>query len=95
MAVTVEPASPVVDQPAVFTVTVTPAEDGTPVQSVSIDFGDGMRCNSARPARPLPTCIGSTDDFTVTVVVRDVAGHETRQVLVISVVDPPVVIPEP
>jgi hypothetical protein len=94
VAVTVAPASPIVDQPAVFTVTVTPAEGGTPIQSVSIDFGDGDEVQLGSSSTTASHVYRETDDFTVTVVVRDVAGQETRQVLVISVVDPPVVPPE-
>jgi Bacterial Ig-like domain (group 1)/PKD domain len=94
VAVTVAPASPIVDQPAVFTVTVTPAEGGTPIQSVSIDFGDGDEVQLGSSSTTASHVYRETDDFTVTVVVRDVAGQETRQVLVISVIDPPVVPPE-
>jgi PKD repeat protein len=90
VAVTVAPASPIVDQPAVFTVTVTPAEGGTPIQSVSIDFGDGDEVQLGSSSTTASHVYRETDDFTVTVVVRDVAGQETRQVLVISVIDPPV-----
>jgi hypothetical protein len=94
LTVTVAPASPVVDQPAVFTVTVTPAEDGTPIQSVSIDFGDGDEVQLGSSSTTASHVYRETDDFTVTVVVRDVAGQETRQVLVISVIDPPLVPPD-
>jgi len=93
VTVAVAPASPIVDRPAVFTITVTPAEDSPPIQSVSIDFGDGDEVQLGASSTTASHVYGETDDFTVTVVVRDVAGQETRQVLVVSVVDPPVVEP--
>jgi Bacterial Ig-like domain (group 1)/PKD domain len=90
VTVAVAPASPFVDEAAVFTITVTPAEDGSPIQSVSIDFGDGDEVQLGSSSTTASHVYRETDDFTVTVVVRDVTGQETRQVLVISVVDRPV-----
>ncbi len=39
------PEAPTVGQPVTFTITVTPAEGGSPVKSVRIEFGDGDSAN--------------------------------------------------
>jgi PKD repeat protein len=84
--VTVSPASPAAGQPAVFTITVTPALNGSPVQSVRIDFGDGDSQNLGSGSTTVSHIYTEDGTYTATVRVRDSAGQESSQVIVLIVV---------
>jgi PKD repeat protein len=83
--VAVSPATPVAGNPAVFTITVEPAAGGNPVQSVTIDYGDGQQQALGTGSTSASHIYRQAGTYTVTVRVRDVAGQETTQVLVIVV----------
>lgn len=85
VSLTVSPQSPTANQPAVFTITVTPASDGAPVQSVTIDFGDGERLTLGSGSTTVSHVYSSSGTYTVTARVRDAAGQETVQTLVLIV----------
>jgi hypothetical protein len=87
VSVTVSPATPIEDQPATFTITVTPSADGNPIQSISIDFGDGARLSLGNASTTASHTYDSSGTYTVRVRVRDTEGQEVTQVLVVSVVD--------
>jgi hypothetical protein len=92
VSVTVVPSPAVEDEPATFTITVTPSgDDGNPIQSISIDFGDGNRLSLGNTTGTTGTTVSHTYDtsgtYTVRVRVRDTEGQEVTQVLVITVVD--------
>lgn len=92
VSVTVSPESPIAGQPAVFAITVTPATNGSPVQSVSIDFGDGTSRNLGNGSTSASHVYTRPGSYTVTTRVTDATGQQTSQVLVI-VVTPPATIP--
>jgi PKD repeat protein len=85
VTVEVTPATPVAGLPAVFTITVQPAAGGNPVQSVTIDYGDGQQQALGTGSTSASHVYRQPGTYTVTVRVRDVAGQETTQVLVIVV----------
>jgi hypothetical protein len=92
VSVTVSPAAPAAGQAVVFTITVTPAVNGSPVQSVRIDYGDGDSQNLGGGSTTASHVYSEAGTYTATVRVRDTAGQETAQVLVV-VVNPPAAIP--
>ena len=87
VSVTVSPATPIEDEPATFTITVTPSADGNPIQSISIDFGDGARLSLGNTSTTASHTYDTSGTYTVRVRVRDTEGQEVTQVLVVSVVD--------
>lgn len=89
VSASVSPASPTAGQPAVFAITVTPAANGSPVASVSIDFGDGATQRLGTGSTSVSHRYAGAGTYTVTVRVRDTAGQESSQVLVIIVLPRP------
>ena len=87
--VTVSPPSPIVDEPAVFTINVQPSNDGSPIQSVTIEYGDGQQQSLGAGSTTASHVYRSTGTYTVVVRVRDTTGEEITQVLVLTVVAPP------
>jgi Bacterial Ig-like domain (group 1)/PKD domain len=87
VSVTVSPANPVAGSPANFSITVTPAEDGNPVQSITIDFGDGDSRSLGRSSTTASHIYDEPGTYTVRVRVRDTEGQEVTQVLIVSVVE--------
>lgn len=87
--VIVSPPSPIEDEPAVFTITVEPAAEGSPIQSVTIEYGDGQQQTLGTGSTTASHTYRATGTYTVTVRVRDTAGEETTQILVITVVPDP------
>jgi hypothetical protein len=86
VSVTVLPASPVVDAPAVFTITVTNPEGAVPIQSISIDYGDGSQVTlPATGSTSASHVYTSTGTFKVTVRVSDSNGQRTTQTLTLVV----------
>jgi adhesin/invasin len=83
--VTVSPATPTAGQPAVFAITVQPATGGAPIQSVTIDYGDGQQQQLGTGSTSASHIYNQPGTYVVTVRVRDVTGQETSQVLVIVV----------
>ena len=92
LTVTVSPATPVAGQAAVFTITVTPATNGAPVQSITIDYGDGEQQSLGSGSTSAAHIYSEPGTYTVRVTVRDTTGEESSQVLVI-VVTPAAAIP--
>jgi PKD repeat protein len=92
VSVSVSPATPAAGQAAVFTITVTPATNGAPVQSVTIDYGDGSQQALGSGSTSASHIYSEEGTYTVRVTVRDTDGQESSQVLVI-VVTPPAAIP--
>jgi PKD repeat protein len=93
VAVTVTPTTPVAGQPVTFAIQVTPATNGNPVQSMTIDFGDGdRRTIGSGGSTSVAHVYAQAGTYTVTVTVRDTAGQETSQVTIIAVT-PPAAVP--
>src|SRR5215212_6941751 len=84
IAVTVTPEAPTIGVVVTFAITVTPAAD-VPVQSITIDFGDGSRTSLGASSTSASHVYSRPGTFTVRVTVRDVTGQETEQATVISV----------
>jgi len=89
IAVTASPESPTTGQPVTFSVTVTPATDGLPIKSVTIDYGDGSSRNLGSGNTSASHVYTSSGTFNVTTTVTDSANQTTSQVLVIVVGDAP------
>ena len=85
IALTVTPSSPLIGQVAVFAITVTPATDGSPIQSIRIEFGDGSSVDLGNSGTSVSHVYTSPGTYTVRVTVTDVTGQQTEQVTVISV----------
>lgn len=86
--VTVTPEAPVAGQPVTFAITLTPAENGNPVQSMTIDFGDGDRRTLGTGSTSVAHVYSQPGTYTVTISARDSAGQETSQVVIIAVQAP-------
>jgi adhesin/invasin len=95
VSVTASPETPAIDQPVTFSIEVTPATDGPPVQSISIDYGDGDRQSLGTSSTTASHIYDKEGTYTVKVTVRDTTGQESSQVLVIAVVPEPVPTPTP
>jgi adhesin/invasin len=95
VSVTASPATPAIGEPVTFTIEVTPATDGAPVQSISIDYGDGHRQSLGTSSTTASHIYEEDDTYTVKVTVRDTTGQESSQVLVIAVVPTPIPTPTP
>ena len=95
LSVTASPATPAIGEPVTFTIEVTPATDGAPVQSISIDYGDGHRQSLGTSSTTASHIYEEDDTYTVKVTVRDTTGQESSQVLVIAVVPTPIPTPTP
>jgi hypothetical protein len=87
VSVTVSPATPVAGSPAIFSITVTPADDGDPIASIRIDFGDGESRSVGTSSTSASHVYDDPGTYTVRVRVRDTEGQEVTQVLVVTVVD--------
>lgn len=85
ISLTVTPSSPLIGQVAVFAITVTPATDGSPIQSIRIEFGDGSSVDLGNSSTSVSHVYTSPGTYTVRVTVTDVTGQQTEQVTVISV----------
>ncbi len=85
ISLTVTPSSPLIGQVAVFAITVTPATDGSPIQSIRIEFGDGSSVDLGNSSTSVSHVYTSPGTYTVRVTVTDVTGQHTEQVTVISV----------
>jgi PKD repeat protein len=85
VSVTASPTTPGAGDPVVFSITVTPATGGNPIQSVTIDYGDGQQQSLGTGSTTAGHVYSQPGTYTVTVRVRDVAGQESSQVLVIVV----------
>jgi PKD repeat protein len=93
VAVTVTPATPVAGQPVVFAIQVTPATNGNPIQSMTINFGDGERRTlGSGNSTSVAHVYSQAGTYTVTIAVRDTAGQESSQVTIIAV-QPPAAVP--
>jgi adhesin/invasin len=84
------PAAPAVNQPVTFTITVTPAapaDGGSPVESVEIDFGDGDSADLGAVSGTTTAMhiYANPDSYTVQVTVTDTANQTTSQAVVIVV----------
>jgi PKD repeat protein len=89
IAVTVTPATPVVGQPVTFAIEVTPATNGNPIQSMTIDFGDGQRRTiGSSGTTSVAHVYSKTGTYTVTITARDTAGQDSSQVTIIAVQPP-------
>ena len=81
VAVTVTPATPIAGQPVTFAIQVTPATNGNPIQSMTIDFGDGERRTiGSGGSTSVAHVYAEAGTYTVTVTVRDTAGQDSSQV---------------
>jgi adhesin/invasin len=85
VSVTVTPTTPVVGEPVVFAITVTPPADGAPIQSITVDFDDGTTLNVGSASTSVAHVFSRGGTYTVTIEVRDVTGQTTEQVVVVVV----------
>jgi len=93
LTVTVDDATPTVGDAVAFTIGVTVPEGGLPIQSITINYGDGTRQTLGNIGTTVAHQYTAEGTYTVTVRARDTAGVEVTQVLVIvvgPVVTPPV-----
>lgn len=87
VSVTVSPANPVAGSPANFSITVTPADGGNPIDSIRIDFGDGDSRSLGTSSTSASHVYDEPGSYTVRVIVEDTEGQETSQTLLITVVE--------
>jgi len=85
ITITAAPQTPQVGHVVTFTVAVTPASGGAPVQSVRIDFGDGSSVNLGTSGTAVTHVYSAAGTYSVRVVVRDVNGQESQQVTILNV----------
>jgi len=89
VAVTVTPETPTAGQPVTFVIQVTPATNGNPVESMTINFGDGERRTiGSGGSTSVAHIYAQPGTYTVTITVRDTAGQDSSQVLIIAVQAP-------
>jgi PKD repeat protein len=89
ISISVSPTSPIEDQPATFTITVTPASSGNAIRSVRLDFGDGdfEDLGAVSGTTTQTHTYGSDGSKTVTVTATDSAGQTASQSVVIEVIN--------
>jgi PKD repeat protein len=85
IAVTASPTDPTIGQAVTFQIAVTPAANGLPIDSISIDFGDGDSERLGTSGTSVAHVYTTAGTFTVRVTVRDVSGQESEQITILNV----------
>jgi len=85
VAVTVTPTTPTIGEVVTFAITVTPAANGTAIESMRIEFGDGGTANLGNASTSVSHVYSTPGTYTVRIIVRDVTGQESEQATVIAV----------
>ena len=83
--ITASPQSPQVGQVVTFTVDLTPATGGSPIESVRLEFGDGSSANLGTTGTSVTHVYSAAGTYSVRVIVRDVNGQQSEQVTIINV----------
>jgi adhesin/invasin len=91
VTVTPSPSAPFAGQIVTFSITATGA-DGTPIRTVSIDYGDG-RVDTSGPTSSAQHVYASAGTYRITVTVEDTSGGKGSgtTTLVVAATPPPIV----
>ena len=76
ITVTASPTNPTIGQVVTFQIAVTPAANGLPIDSISIEFGDGDSERLGTSGTSVAHVYTRPGTFTVRVTVRDICGQE-------------------